>query len=174
MGFHHLAIATRDLKGTHAFYTNVMGFSLVKVAVGETPTGGWAKHLFYETGGDGLIAFWDIHDAKIPADFDPRISEGLGLPDWANHIAFHAADVREIEAIRERWLAKSHDVAQIDHGWCTSIYTKDPNGILVEFCTTTQPFTDADRAEALRLLEDPQPALLEAPKSIRFFRAPAA
>ena len=34
MGFHHLALATRDIKATHEFYTAAMGFELVKVAVG--------------------------------------------------------------------------------------------------------------------------------------------
>ncbi len=173
MGFHHVAIATRDLKATHAFYTSVMGFTLAKVVAGKTPTGGWAKHLFYETGGNGLIAFWDIHDAQVPADFDPRIAEGLGLPDWSNHLAFHADDLPAIARIRDRWISHGHDVAEIDHGWCTSIYTKDPNGILVEFCTTTVEFTDADRAEALALLEDPQPTKLEDPKRVQFFRAGA-
>jgi len=48
---------------------------------------------------------------------------------------------------------------EIDHGWCTSIYTVDPNGILVEFCTTTQAMTQADREEAQRLLLDPHPPL---------------
>ena len=52
MAFHHLAIATRDLKATHEFYTGPMGFELVKVVAGETPEKGWAKHLFYDTGGD--------------------------------------------------------------------------------------------------------------------------
>lgn len=174
MGFHHVAIATRDLKATHAFYTGAMGFRLAKVAVGGTPTGGWAKHLFYDTGGHGMIAFWDLHDATIPADFDPRISEGLGLPDWANHLAFHADDLDGIEAAKQRWLRNGFDVAEIDHGWCTSIYTKDPNGILVEWCTTTQTFTEADYAEALRLLETPEPTERDEPKKVRFFRAGAA
>jgi catechol 2,3-dioxygenase-like lactoylglutathione lyase family enzyme len=34
MGFHHLAIATKDVKATHGFYTGAMGFELVKVEVG--------------------------------------------------------------------------------------------------------------------------------------------
>ena len=28
---------------------------------------------------------------------------------------------------------------EIDHGWCRSVYTVDPNGIMVEFCVTTKP-----------------------------------
>ena len=31
MAFHHVAITTRDLAATHAFYTEVMGFELVRV-----------------------------------------------------------------------------------------------------------------------------------------------
>ena len=72
MAFHHVALATRDLDATHRFYTEAMGFTLVKVVVGaDRRTGGWAKHLFYDTGGDGLIAFWDLHDDAIGDDFDP-------------------------------------------------------------------------------------------------------
>ena len=60
MGFHHLALATRDVKGTHAFYTQAMGFELVKVVAGATPTEGWSKHFFYETG-DGQLMFQGDH-----------------------------------------------------------------------------------------------------------------
>ena len=68
-----------------------MGFELVKAVVAPTDgPGGWAKHVFYDTGGDGLIAFWDLHDDRFEG-FDPRISEGLGLPTWVNHLAFDAA-----------------------------------------------------------------------------------
>ncbi|MFM2078795.1 MAG: hypothetical protein RJA49_2685, partial [Actinomycetota bacterium] len=31
MGFHHVALATHDPAATHRFYTEVMGFHLVKV-----------------------------------------------------------------------------------------------------------------------------------------------
>ncbi|MCX6542506.1 MAG: VOC family protein, partial [Actinobacteria bacterium] len=55
MGFHHVALATRDTAATHDFYTNVMGFSLVKVVASPTPGehGGWSKHFFYSTAGEG-------------------------------------------------------------------------------------------------------------------------
>ena len=69
MGFHHLALATRDIKATHEFYTAAMGFELVKVAVGPAGKRGFAKHLFYDTGNGELIAFWDLHDPGLPADW---------------------------------------------------------------------------------------------------------
>ena len=46
MAFHHLAVATKDAVANDAFYEKAMGFRLVKVEVGATPAGGWAKHLF--------------------------------------------------------------------------------------------------------------------------------
>jgi catechol 2,3-dioxygenase-like lactoylglutathione lyase family enzyme len=149
MGFHHVAIATRDPEATHAFYTEAMGFDLVKVEAVPTDGGGWARHLFYDTGGQGLIAFWEIHDdPKVRDDFDPSISRGLGLPMWTNHLAFDAGDLNRIEECKQRWLETGYDVAEIDHGWCTSIYITDPNGILIEFCATTEPFADTDREDA--------------------------
>ena len=36
MAYHHLALATRDMKKTHDFYERVMGFELVKVEVART------------------------------------------------------------------------------------------------------------------------------------------
>ena len=158
MAFHHLALATRDTKATHAFYTGPMGFELVKVEVGKTPKGGWAKHFFYDSGGGELIAFWEIHDDSIPADFPTALSAG-GLPNWVNHIAFASKDLDDLQRRLQRWLDHGLEALEIDHHWCQSIYTLDPNGTVVEFCTTTRAVTDSDRREALRLLQDPSPEL---------------
>ena len=37
MGFHHVALATHDAAVTHRFYTDVMGFHLVKVVAAPNP-----------------------------------------------------------------------------------------------------------------------------------------
>jgi catechol 2,3-dioxygenase-like lactoylglutathione lyase family enzyme len=172
MGIHHVAFATRDAAATHRFYTEAMGFELLKVEVGKTD-GGWAKHLFYGTGSprDQLIAFWDLHDETLPADWSPAISTGQGLPVWVNHLAFSASDLADLARRRERWLAHGHDVMEIDHEWCVSIYTEDPNGILVEFCTLVRELTAAERAEALRLLAEPNPPLGAGAKGTRMWKA---
>ena len=171
MGVHHMAFATRDAEATHRFYSEAMGFELVKVEVGKTD-GGWAKHLFYSTGEprDQLIAFWDLHDPTLPAGWSGAISTSQGLPIWVNHLAFSATDQGDLARRRERWLAHGHDVMEIDHDWCVSIYTQDPNGILVEFCVDTRPYTDADKEHALATLLAESPEL-EAPPVPSFFRA---
>lgn len=166
MAFHHLALATRDTKATHGFYTGPMGFQLVKVEVGRMSEGGWAKHFFYDTGNGEMIAFWEIHDESIAPDFPTALSKGMGLPSWVNHIAFAAADREDLERRKQRWLDHGLDVAEIDHGWCRSIYAMDPNGTAVEFCVTTRHFGEADHREALRLLEDPQPEVASPPETV--------
>jgi len=168
MGFHHVALATKDVEGTHRFYTEAMGFELVKVVAGPTPGDrGWSRHFFYDTGasssdeasGPGMIAFWDLHDAAIGDSYRTDLAKAVGLPVWVNHLAFDAADLDELAGHRERWQAYGITVAEVDHGFCTSIYATDPNGIMVEFCCTTRPFSVEERDDAARLLVSEAPEL---------------
>jgi catechol 2,3-dioxygenase-like lactoylglutathione lyase family enzyme len=164
MAFHHVAITTRDLHATHAFYTEVMGFELVKVEAAPAPEGGWARHCFYDTGGGECLAIWDVHDdPAFPDAFDPSISHGLGLPSWTNHLAFAAPDLDALDAVQARWREHGYDVLRLDHGWCTSIYIDDPNGIAVECCTTTRAFSADDRREAAERIGTEMPQLGDPP-----------
>lgn len=174
MGFHHLALVTRDTKATHEFYTKAMGFRLAKVEVGATPEGGWSKHFFYEVEGEGMIAFWELHDEAVAQDHPTAIADGLGLPVWTNHVAFTANDRGELDHARERWLENGHDVMEVDHEWCVSIYTLDPNGIMVEFCLTTRTFTEDETAMASQLLQDPAPKLPDTAPKTKVYRAAAS
>jgi catechol 2,3-dioxygenase-like lactoylglutathione lyase family enzyme len=172
MGFHHVALATRDTAATHRFYTEVMGFELVKVVVspsmadGATAPTGWSKHFFYDTDGSGvrgsdagMIAFWEIHDDTIGNDFPVNINRAAGLPWWVNHLAFDAPTADDLVRHRERWRDHGHTVLEIDHDFCRSIYITDPNGNMVEFCHTTRPFTDDELARAQQVLLDGAPTL---------------
>jgi len=171
MAFHHVAITTKDLDATHRFYTEAMGFELAKVEAQPTASG-WARHLFYDTGNGEMLAVWDIHDDMLQ-EYGTGISTGLGLPPWANHIAFNSPDVDDLKLKLERWLDNGIEAVRIDHGWCTSIYADDPNGITVEFCTSTRDFTDDDRAEARALLAASMPDLNKTEPTIAFFTADA-
>lgn len=173
MGYHHLAFASRDMQATHHFYAEVLGFELVKAVAAPTDRpGGWAKHLFYAIGEhDGsenagaLIAFWELHDERMEGK-DTAISTGLGLEAWVNHVAFAADGLDDIARRRSQWLDAGIDVMEIDHGFCTSIYTMDPNGILVEFCTDTAPYSQADRDRALDVLRSDDPELEPPPTPV--------
>ena len=82
MGYHHIALAARDMKAIHHFYEEVIGFNLVKVEIGPSPEGGWAKHFFYRMEDDSkFIAFWEIHDIPgVDTEFETNISKAAGLP----------------------------------------------------------------------------------------------
>ena len=175
MGYHHLALATRDIKAIHDFYEGVMGFELVKVEIGPSPQGGWAKHFFYRMEDDSkFIAFWEMHDMPGTENFETNLSKAAGVPDHINHISFDVTDMSDLEARRQRWLDAGYEVLEIDHNWCHSIYTKDPNGNLVEFCLTTGSFTKADRENALAALTSEEAAFSKPPAKIEAHKPTAA
>jgi catechol 2,3-dioxygenase-like lactoylglutathione lyase family enzyme len=176
MGYHHLALAARDMAAIHHFYEEVMGFELVKVEVATVPDGGWAKHFFYRMDGDDsrFIAFWELHDVPGTERLETNLSRAAGVPDFINHIAFAVPTADELARRKQRWLAADRDVLEIDHGWCHSIYTKDPNENLVEFCLTTGTFTAADRAAAIAALTASVPAFSKPPPRIEMHRASAS
>ena len=119
MGFHHVAITTRDLAATHAFYTDVMGFELVRADAAPTPEAaygdgdGWARHCFYDTGNGQCLAVWDLHDPEhLPTEFDPSLSRAMGLPPWTNHLAFDAPTRDDLEAHKQRWISCGYAVVE--------------------------------------------------------------
>jgi catechol 2,3-dioxygenase-like lactoylglutathione lyase family enzyme len=164
MPYHHLALAAKNMPEIHAFYEGVMGFELVKVEVGPLPEGGWGKHFFYRMDGDDacFIAFWELHDAPQQSAHIFDLNEAANLPRGTNHLSFAVQSAEELVYWRKRWNDAGLDVLEIDHNWCHSVYTFDPNHNFVEFCLTTGSFDQADRARALEAMTEaeyvPSPA----------------
>jgi catechol 2,3-dioxygenase-like lactoylglutathione lyase family enzyme len=160
---HHLAITPKNFTASHQFYTEVMGFTLVKIVKRQAMGGakaGWTKHVFYDTGHGSYFVLWDLHLTGLADEaWQAPISTGLGLPWWVNHIAFEVADLDELEAKKQRWLAAGNKVSEVVHEFITSIYTKDPDGNMVEFTCNTRALDEEDFEEARRLLADDTPAV---------------
>ena len=97
---------------------------------------------------------------------DTAISTGLGYEPWVNHLAFDARDLEGIESAKDRWLDCGYDVMEVDHGFCVSIYTMDPNHVLVEWCADTAPYTAEDERRAHEVLTSELPAFDEAPAPV--------
>lgn len=148
-GIHHVAYACRDLEATNRFYTELMGFPLVHTEVNRVGEG-YFRHVFYDTGEGGMLAFFDVHGVGEVPEWKSEISTANGLPVWVNHIAF-AADEEGMIAARERMTAAGVEpLMEVDHGWCHSLYYVDPNGIMVEFCRDTPGFErDTEGARVL-------------------------
>ena len=169
MGYHHLALAAKDMAETHAFYEDVMGFELVKVEIAPVMGGGWGKHFFYRIDGDDskFIAFWELNNVPDQENIKYDLNEAANTPAGTNHISFDVHTLSELEAWRGKWNAAGLDVLEIDHNWCRSVYTRDPNGNMVEFCLTTGSFENSERERALAALSEtemkrsPPPAMMK-------------
>ncbi len=161
--FHHVAIAVKDVDKAHEFYTKAMGFELRKVVKRQAPDGGWTKHIFYSNGDeDGFFAIWDLRGLKDAGlqdeDWKGGLSVGVGLPYWVNHLAFDCHDIGQLEAHKQRWLDLGYHAVEVKHEFIHSIYTRDPDGTLVEFTFDTAPLTLEDKLEAIELMADNTPA----------------
>lgn len=143
-GLHHIGVATHDMEATLAFYEDVLGFPAVVCETIEPPTGGCIRHAFFDTGHGELIAFMECNDVEgVAPAFDASINRGLGIGGGVYHFAFEVPDP---DALAERRSAlEAHGVKVrgiVDHGWCQSIYFRDPNFLQLEFCCTTDEFGD--------------------------------
>lgn len=147
-GVHHVGLATHDMEATLAFYENVLGFPAVVCELIQLPTGGTIRHAFLDTGNGELFAFMEANEVPgMPDDFDAGINRGLGIRGGMIHFAFRMDDESELDAKRSDLIAKDVEVTDVvDHGWCKSIYFKDPNHIQLEFCCYTQGLGEAQVA----------------------------
>ncbi len=142
-GMHHVGLATHDMERTIEFYEDVLGFPAVVCEMIETPDGGVVRHAFFDAGGGELFAFMELNDVEgVSPDFDAGINRGLGLGAGVYHFAFAVASPSELAAKREELESKGVQVRGIvDHGWCQSIYFRDPNFLQLEFCCLTAELT---------------------------------
>jgi catechol 2,3-dioxygenase-like lactoylglutathione lyase family enzyme len=153
-GFSHVGLSTLDLDKTRDFYENVLGFKAVVCDIIPVKEGGQIRHIFFDTGRDQLIAFMEARGVD-------------GVPGAFYHFAFEAGSEAGLEQKREELLSKGVDVTQVvDHTWAKSIYFKDPNGLMLEFCCLTREFSadDAKMQERFQL-SNPARSLDMAPDS---------
>ena len=107
-----------------------------------------------------------MHDVPGGDTVETNLSKAAGVPDQINHLAFDVSNMDDLQRRKQQWLDAGLQVLEIDHHWCHSIYTKDPNDNLVEFCLTTGAFTAEDRERALAALSSEQPEFSDPPVSI--------
>lgn len=147
-GLHHVGLATHDMESTLSFYEEVLGFPAVVCEMIRPAGGGAIRHAFFDVGNGELLAFMEANDvAGVSADFDAGINRGLGTGSGMYHFAFKARDEADLEDRRSDLEAKGVAVRGIvDHGWCKSIYFRDPNFVQLEFCCLTATLGEEHRA----------------------------
>jgi len=144
-GFHHVGLATHDMDATLAFYEDILGFQTRVCDIIQPDAGGAIRHAFLDAGNGEMIAFMECNEVPgISDDFDAGINSGLGIAGGVMHFAFKADSVTDLATKKEHLASKTINVTDIvDHGWCQSIYFKDPNGLQLEYCVVTEEFTGA-------------------------------
>jgi catechol 2,3-dioxygenase-like lactoylglutathione lyase family enzyme len=152
-GFNHVDLATKDMQATTAFYSGLLGFPVVRTDLIDKEGVGVIQHVFFDVGCGQMIAFASGEDAPgYPKDFDTCVGRALGLSDGIYHFAFEAGSVEELEAIKVRLETAGVAVrGPEDHeGWCRSIYFRDPNDLIVEYCCQTRELTSEDAVAQVR------------------------
>lgn len=140
---HHNAFVTKDQEATRAFYEDLIGLPLIATWTEKDELFGAERvycHTFFGLGDGGALAFFQFEKPEDQEQFGPELAQSPFI-----HIALKVTE--EVQrGIAERlkkanW--KPEDTYVLEHGYCRSLYTRDPNGLALEFTL------DADRAEEI-------------------------
>ena len=146
---HHTAYVTKDQEATRAFYEDILGFPLIATWSEADELFGAERvycHTFFGLADGSALAFFQFAKKEDQELFDPEL-----LPSPFRHIALKVdADAqaelqRRLEAAA--WAPEATFV--LEHGYCRSLYTTDPNGMVLEF-TVDVPHADAHQCRTLR------------------------
>lgn len=133
---HHHAFVCRDQEATRRFYEDIIGLPLTATWCEEEEFGAYC-HTFFELADGSSLAFFQFAD---PAMTERQAALASTSP--FDHVALAAAP--ELQAdIRKRAEAAGIDVMVVDHGYCRSLYLRDPDGLVVEL-TVDDPRAQAE------------------------------
>lgn len=126
---HHHAYVVKDQEATRRFYEDVLGFPLVATWCEVENVRGRERtycHTFFELTDGSALAFFQFID---PADEEELI---LDSGSSLNHVALASTADQQVDA---RTALDAADIANrtIEHGYCTSLYVSDPDGLTLEF-----------------------------------------
>lgn len=153
---HHNAFVTKDQAATRAFYEDILGFPLIATWAESDELFGAVRtycHTFFGLADGSALAFFQFANQEDQDLFDPELA-----PSPFRHIALKVdADAQqELERRLEEAAWNPEGTFVLEHGYCRSLYTTDPNGLLVEF-TVDVPDVDeiaeVRRADAHETLE---------------------
>ncbi len=154
MALNHIAFCTHNPELTYKFYTEAMGFSIAGIEADDSK-GNKYKHVFFDTGDGCFLAYYDLaaFGARAHEGANTNITQAMGLGPAYMHVAYEAKDRAGLDAIRQRWLDHGLEVAEGDHhkGWMYSIYTFDPNGLMVEAAYVDGGLPEKDAEHAYQL-----------------------
>jgi glyoxylase I family protein len=140
---HHNAFVTKDQEATRAFYEDLIGLPLVATWSEADELFGALRvycHTFYALGDGSALAFFQFANPEDQELFDPALTASP-----FRHIALKVTPELQ-QQIHDRLTAadwKPDGTYVLEHGYCRSLYTEDPNGLLLEFTV------DVDNADEI-------------------------
>lgn len=144
---HHTAYVTKDQEATRAFYEDILGFPLLATWSEADELFGALRvycHTFFGLGDGSALAFFQFANQDDQDLFDPEL-----VPSPFRHIALKvdADGQAELERRLQEANWKPEGTYVLEHGYCRSLYTEDPNGMLLEF---TVDVPEADEIADIR------------------------
>ena len=144
---HHTAYVTKDQEATRAFYEDVLGFPLLATWSEADELFGAVRvycHTFFGLADGSALAFFQFADESDQELFGPTMPE---TP--FSHIALKVDADSQDEVARRLAAAGYEEPATfvLEHGYCRSLYVRDPNGLLIEL---TADHPDVESINATR------------------------
>ena len=147
---HHTAYLSKDLEATRAFYEDLVGLPLVATWSETDELFGAERvycHCFFGMPDGSALAFFQFANKSDQDLFDPELT-----PSPFRHIALNVAATTQAEIFerlkKAQW--KPEGTYVLEHGYCRSLYTEDPNGMLLEF---TADAPGAEKINAARKVD---------------------
>ena len=125
VGINHLVLICANIERTIEFYTQVLGFPLVRLFQNRDLAS--STHFFFDIGNGNQLAFFDFPEHPMPPT-----QESIG---GMHHVAISVAP-EQFAAIRARCQARGVGNIGPEHVADHALYIRDPDGALIELTTS--------------------------------------
>ena len=145
---HHNAFVVKDHEVNRRFFEDLLGIPLVATWCEKNLSAELQRevefcHTFYAMADGSALAFFQFADPELYEMTQAEKPAKIGRYD---HIALKVDDPT-YDALKARLDAAGEKFRETNHGYCKSIYTNSPDGLIVEF--TCDP-PDVAEIDALR------------------------
>jgi len=145
---HHSAYVVKDQEANRHFLEDVLGIPLVATWCEKTYRADLGRevefcHTFFGLKDGGALAFFQFADPEM---YD--LTQAKGPPKIGSHyhLALKVSD-GTYDELKRRLTTADEKYRETDHGYCSSIYTASPDGMIIEF---TRDPPDVGQIDKLR------------------------
>ena len=131
---HHHAYVVKDQEANRRFVEDLLGIPLAATWCERTYRADLGRevdfcHTFFELADGSALAFFQFADPEMY-----ELTQAKAPPKVGSH--YHVAlkmDEAAYDALKGRLEKAGETFRETDHGYCKSVYTRSPDGLIVEF-----------------------------------------